>query len=234
VLLSPFVPLLFMGQEYGEPQPFQYFTSHGDPGLIAAVREGRRAEFASFAWQGEVPDPDDPATFHRSTLTHREREDGPHGTLWRFYQELLRLRRTLPALAALDLNSLAVTYNEEARTLAVRRWAGEHEALALFNFSDRIQEVGISPPPAPPDAGGEHGEYAATSGPSPSATNVKGEFPLPRREGVRGWAIRGWALALDSAANTWRGPGSAIPDILAPEGDTTVTLQPLSVALFTR
>jgi maltooligosyltrehalose trehalohydrolase len=234
VLLSPFVPLLFMGQEYGEPQPFQYFTSHGDPGLIAAVREGRRAEFASFAWQGEVPDPDDPATFHRSTLTHREREDGPHGTLWRFYQELLRLRRTLPALAALDLNSLAVTYNEEAKTLAVRRWDGEHEALALFNFSDRIQEVGISPPPAPPDAGGEHGEYAATSGPSPSATNVKGEFPLPRREGVRGWAIRGWALALDSAATAWHGPGSAIPDILAPEGDTTVTLQPLSVALFTR
>jgi maltooligosyltrehalose trehalohydrolase len=236
VLLSPFVPLLFMGQEYGEPQPFQYFTSHGDPALVAAVREGRRTEFTSFAWQGEVPDPDDPATFHRSILTHHEREDGPHGTLWRFYQELLRLRRTLPPLAALDLDSIDVTYNEEAKTLAVRRWAGEHETLALFNFSDQAQGLGIYPPPAPPDTAqrAPGGEYVARPGCSHLATNAQRESPLPPREGDRGWAIRGWALALDSAATAWRGPGSAIPDILAPDGDTTVTLQPLSVTLFER
>ncbi len=144
VLLSPFVPLLFMGEEYGEPQPFQYFTSHSDETLIAAVREGRRAEFSSFRWQDDVPDPDDDATFKRSKLTHREREDGPHGTLWRFYQELLRLRRTLPALAALDLESLDVSRDEDAKTLAVRRWAGKHQALALFNFSDREQRTTIA------------------------------------------------------------------------------------------
>jgi maltooligosyltrehalose trehalohydrolase len=143
VLLSPFVPLLFMGEEYGEPQPFQYFTSHGDPALIAAVRAGRRAEFASFRWQGEIPDPDDPATFQRSKLTHREREDGPYGTLWAFYRELLRLRRTRPALAALDLESLDVHADEESKTLAVRRWAGDDQALALFNFSDREQCVAV-------------------------------------------------------------------------------------------
>ncbi len=147
VLLSPFVPLLFMGEEYGASQPFQYFTSHGDPALIAAVREGRRAEFASFAWEGDVPDPDDPATFHRSTLTHREREDGPHRLLWLFYQDLLRLRRTLPPLAALDLECIAVACDEAAKTLTVRRWAGEHETLAGFNFSDQEQKMAISPPP---------------------------------------------------------------------------------------
>ena len=143
VLLSPFVPLLFMGEEYGEPQPFQYFTSHGDEVLIAAVREGRRAEFASFSWEGAVPDPDDPATFQRSKLTHRAHEDGTHGTLWRYYQELLRLRRARPALAALDLESLAVHADEAARTLIVRRWAGNDQALALFNFSDREQQIAI-------------------------------------------------------------------------------------------
>ncbi|MGI8688245.1 MAG: malto-oligosyltrehalose trehalohydrolase, partial [Thermomicrobiales bacterium] len=145
VLLSPFVPLLFMGEEYGEPQPFQYFTSHGDEALIAAVREGRQAEFASFHWEEHVPDPHDVATFQRSKLTHREHEDGPHGTLWRFYQELLRLRRTRPALATLDLTSLNVSRDEAAKTLAVRRWAGGDQTLALFNFSDGEQPVMVAP-----------------------------------------------------------------------------------------
>lgn len=149
VLLSPFVPLLFMGEEYGEPQPFQYFTNHGDDALVAAVREGRRAEFASFAWEGIVPDPDDPATFQRSKLTHRAHEEGPHGTLWRFYQELLRLRRTLPALAALDLESLDVHADETSKTLAVRRWAGKEQTLALFNFSDEEQTVTVAPSERP-------------------------------------------------------------------------------------
>ena len=210
VLLSPFVPLLFMGEEYGEPQPFQYFTSHGDPALIAAVREGRHAEFASFRWQGEIPDPDDPATFMRSALTHREYEDGPHGTLWEFYRELLRLRRTRPALATLDLESLDVHADEETKTLAVRRWAGDDQTLALFNFSDRAQAVAVSPPPASPGAGGEH---------------AKSGFPLPRREGGRGWA-----LLLDSAAERWRGPGSAIPGILPADGNAQ--LPPWSAVLF--
>src|SRR5262249_10339999 len=56
VLLSPYVPLLFMGEEYGETNPFQYFISHGDESLAAAVRDGRRAELSSFAWAGDVPD----------------------------------------------------------------------------------------------------------------------------------------------------------------------------------
>jgi len=223
VLLSPFVPLLFMGEEYGEPQPFQYFTSHGDEALIAAVREGRQAEFASFHWEEQVPDPHDAATFQRSKLTHREREDGPPGTLWQFYQELLRLRRTRPALATLDLESLDVSCDEAAKTLAVRRWAGDDQTLALFNFSDREQTIKVSPPPAPPDTGGER---FGRAGSFPSATDAEGESPLPHREGGRGWAT-----LLDSADARWRGPGSAIPGIL-PLGGATVTLPPWSSVLF--
>src|SRR5207302_1718063 len=68
IILSPFIPMLFMGEEYGETAPFQYFTSHGDPQLIEAVRRGRREEFEEFEWEGEPPDPHDEATFFRSKL----------------------------------------------------------------------------------------------------------------------------------------------------------------------
>src|SRR5207253_9699551 len=69
LLLAPETPLLFMGQEYGEKDPFQFFTDYGDPALQKAVVEGRRAEFKKFAWQEEVPDPQDPQTFLRSKLS---------------------------------------------------------------------------------------------------------------------------------------------------------------------
>ena len=91
-LLSPFVPMLFMGEEYAEPAPFQYFTSHGDPELVEAVRRGRREEFAAFGWEGAVPDPQDEQTFSRSSLDHSLKKKEPHSTLLRFYQQLIRIR----------------------------------------------------------------------------------------------------------------------------------------------
>ena len=73
-LLSPFVPMLFMGEEYGEPAPFQFFSDHIDKRIADATREGRRREFAAFAeFEEDIPDPQDPATFERSKLT-RERD----------------------------------------------------------------------------------------------------------------------------------------------------------------
>src|SRR5438094_8336972 len=93
VILSPFVPLLFMGEEYGETAPFQYFTSHSDADLIQAVRKGRLEEFDDFEWVGEAPDPHDEATFQRSKLTWRGDD-----SLQPFYADLLRLRRETPAL----------------------------------------------------------------------------------------------------------------------------------------
>jgi maltooligosyltrehalose trehalohydrolase len=91
-LLSPFIPLLFMGEEYGETAPFQYFTSHADAKLVEAVRRGRREEFAAFEWKQEVPDPQDENTFLRSRLHHSLRTQEPHNTLLRFYRELIRFR----------------------------------------------------------------------------------------------------------------------------------------------
>jgi maltooligosyltrehalose trehalohydrolase len=92
LLLAPETPLLFMGQEYDEPGPFQFFTDFGDPALQRAVREGRRQEFKDFDFaQIEVPDPQDPATFERSKLNWQLTQGENPMLDW--YRSLLALRR---------------------------------------------------------------------------------------------------------------------------------------------
>lgn len=121
ILLSPFIPLLFMGEEYGETAPFLYFVSHGDAALIEAVRRGRREEFAAFAWRGEAPDPQDEQTFLRSRLHHASAHEGHHRVLFAFYRELIRLRTTIPALANLNKDDNQVTVLEPMPVLRIRR-----------------------------------------------------------------------------------------------------------------
>jgi maltooligosyltrehalose trehalohydrolase len=137
VLLSPFVPLLFMGDEYGETTPFQYFISHSDAQLVEAVRRGRKAEFAAFKWAGEPPDPQDETTFERSKLNHSLKRLPRHQALVAFHKELIRLRRSMPALRVLSKDKMDVGSFEEDRVLVVRRWSDGNEVLALFNFNDR-------------------------------------------------------------------------------------------------
>ncbi len=98
MLLSPNLPLLFMGEEYGETAPFPYFISHTDSDLVEAVRAGRREEFAAFRWSGEPPDPYDEATFASARLNPELRRSGPGRALEALYRELLGLRRRLPPL----------------------------------------------------------------------------------------------------------------------------------------
>ncbi|HWQ91459.1 MAG TPA: malto-oligosyltrehalose trehalohydrolase, partial [Clostridia bacterium] len=113
VLLSPFVPLLFMGEEYGEVAPFPYVISHTDSQLVEAVRHGRREEFSGFQWQGEVPDPFAETTFRSSVLDRNLRQKAdPHRTLHRFYQALIGIRKATPAIARADHNSLEVQSSE--------------------------------------------------------------------------------------------------------------------------
>lgn len=143
VCLSPFLPMLFMGEEYGERAPFQYFTSHSDADLIEAVRKGRREEFDDFAWEGEVPDPHDEETFRRSKLRWQTRERSEHAMLLRLHGELLRLRRETPSLRTLDLASLEAEADDERRLLFVRRWASGQQVLIAFNFSDKIEAASL-------------------------------------------------------------------------------------------
>ncbi len=134
VLLSPYVPMLFMGEEYGEEAPFQYFVSHGDPDLVEAVRKGRKEEFESFGWAEEPPDPQSEATFQRCKLRWAERGKGRHKTLLDFYRTLIYLRRTIPALAAPTKEGLEVFGDSESRVVTCLRRSA---ALIIMNFANR-------------------------------------------------------------------------------------------------
>jgi len=144
VLLSPFIPLLFMGEEYGETAPFQFFVSHADPALIEAVRQGRREEFAAFGWQGDIPDPQDEATFRRCRLDHGAAREGPARALRAWYRELLRLRRQTPAIACVEKESIQVGIFEAEEALWARHGHGKDEVLVLFNFSKEQQRLNVS------------------------------------------------------------------------------------------
>jgi len=146
VLLSPFVPLIFMGEEYGETAPFLYFISHSDASLVRAVRRGRRQEFAAFQWQGKLPDPQDEATFQQAKLRHELRNEGRHRVLTEFYRELIRLRRENPALAHLSKDTLEVVGYGETKSLFIRRWNEGEEVITIFNFSDGQTSVPLPVP----------------------------------------------------------------------------------------
>ena len=84
-----------MGEEYGETAPFQYFTSHGDPELVEAVRRGRREEFAASGWETACPIRRTSKHSRAPSLDHSLKEKEPHRTLLRFYQQLIRIREEL-------------------------------------------------------------------------------------------------------------------------------------------
>jgi maltooligosyltrehalose trehalohydrolase len=136
VILSPCVPLLFMGEEYGETAPFPYFVSHSDPGLIETVRRGRKEELREFSWAGEPPDPQNEETFLASKIHWEERTKGGHGTLLRFYRQLIALRTGTPALSELERERTGVRDCDVEQVLTVLRWSadGRSRACLLLNF----------------------------------------------------------------------------------------------------
>lgn len=135
VLLSPHIPLLFMGEEYGETAPFPYFVHNSDAALIEAVRKGRREEFAGFGWQGDLPDPQSESTFKSAVLHREEYNQGRHSTLRDWYRKLLQLRREEPLLGGCGGAEETVEAFESHRALLVRRSAG-NELLLAYNFGD--------------------------------------------------------------------------------------------------
>lgn len=134
VILSPYLPLLFMGEEYGEQAPFLYFVSHSDWDLIEAVRRGRKKEFESFRWQGEPPDPQSPESFLASKLRWEDREKDTHKILREFYRHLLQLRKEHPVFAHAGKDHLDAVALEGNMVLAMRRWRDDHQIAALFSF----------------------------------------------------------------------------------------------------
>lgn len=154
VLLGPFIPLMFMGEEHGETAPFAYFTDHADPALRKAVREGRARECRSFGWTEPGPDPGDPETFRRSRVGWAARERQPGRSLLAYHRHLLRLRREHPALGAWSAHRPRTWVDEDAGTLAVHRLApatlpgipDPPDALLVCTFAGATDD----PVPVPP------------------------------------------------------------------------------------
>ena len=122
VALGPFVPMLFMGEEWGTRRPFPYFTDHPDPELATAVREGRRREFEAFGWRPEdVPDPQDQATAASAILDWNTDGSGPDPEALAWWKQLLLMRRSYPELTDGRLDRVDVRCDETAGTLVVRR-----------------------------------------------------------------------------------------------------------------
>ncbi len=144
MLLSPFLPLIFMGEEYGENSPFQYFVSHQDPNLIEAVRQGRKSEFKAFGWNQDPPDPQDDATFLRSKLNWQLQQEEGHRQLREFYAELLGVRKRHPAFANSDMSRVEATPFENEKALLLRRWSDDDQLFACFNFGKNAAHVSFS------------------------------------------------------------------------------------------
>ena len=105
VILSPYIPMLFMGEEYAEESPFLYFVSHTDQDLIKSVRKGRAAEYKSFLWKGKFPDPQSVRTFRNSKLNWEKRTKGRHKILMDFYRRLIKLRKSIPNFSGYNKRS---------------------------------------------------------------------------------------------------------------------------------
>ncbi|PTQ94101.1 maltooligosyl trehalose hydrolase [Mucilaginibacter yixingensis] len=141
VLVAPFVPLLFMGEEWAAQTPFQYFVSHTEPALVEAVRKGRKAEFTAFHAEGETPDPQSEGTFNRSKLSWDELNSAHSAVMFKYYQKLIYLRKKLTTLHILNREKLKVTFSEDNKTLLLQRWHGNEKVCCAMNFSDQLQQI---------------------------------------------------------------------------------------------
>jgi maltooligosyltrehalose trehalohydrolase len=138
VMVSPFVPMLFQGEEFGASSPFQYFTHHEDPDLARSVSEGRKHEFATFGWNPEdVPDPQDRETFKRSKVRWEEIGQEPHAELLDWYKQLIRVRRKYESLTDGCMDKVLVHFDEEARWFIVKRG----EVTVVTNFASERQKI---------------------------------------------------------------------------------------------
>ncbi len=144
LLLSPYLPLIFMGEEYGEEHPFPFFCSFGDPQLIEAVRQGRRREFAELVGHGSVPDPQAEETYASARLGWSWPEGTPQAGLRRMYHDLLAARRQWPALHDFENRSARLLPDaENGPVLELLRGpdSSQQQLQIYFNFSEQPQSL---------------------------------------------------------------------------------------------
>jgi len=151
VLLSPYLPMLFMGEEYGETAPFLYFTDHGDPALVEAVREGRKREFREIEHHGSPSDAQAAETFERSRLNWERRSREPGASLLRLYTDLAALRREEPALRPAESELLVHGEHEWCTVVRTMTPTGDifdavrarRMVFQAFNLSDEPRDLPV-------------------------------------------------------------------------------------------
>ncbi len=140
-MTAPFVPMIFQGEEWAASAPFQYFTSHEEE-LGKLVSEGRKKEFAAFGWDpSEVPDPQAPATWQRSTLNWAERDQAEHAEMLTWYRDLIVLRKGTPELTNGDMDAVRVRFSEQEKWLAMER----SPVTVVFSLARQPIEVEVRP-----------------------------------------------------------------------------------------
>lgn len=137
ILLAPYIPMLFMGEEYADESPFFYFVSHSDEQLIKAVQKGRQKEFEAFGFDENIPDPQDEDTFLQSKIDWTKRTDGYHNIILKWHKALITLRKEQNALKDFQKrNARAEVINEKTFVLFRHTGGIEEKLMCLFNFSD--------------------------------------------------------------------------------------------------
>ena len=130
---SPFLPLIFMGEEWAASTPWMFFADHTDEDLAKKVSEGRRREFSAFGWAAdEVPDPVDRSTFEQSRLKWDELQEPEHHGMHGWYRSLIHLRRKALSLNLGDRERQQVEWNEKERWITAERG----DILTLMNFNE--------------------------------------------------------------------------------------------------
>ena len=140
VLLGPFVPMLFQGEEWGATSPFLYFADHEDRELARLVSEGRKNEFAAFGWgPASIPDPENVETFLQSKLKWEETARSPHREILQWYQQLIALRRSNPDLNNGEPGNTQAAFSEEQKWICMRRGS----ILVACNLSENSRELDV-------------------------------------------------------------------------------------------
>jgi maltooligosyltrehalose trehalohydrolase len=148
-LCSPFLPLLFMGEEYGETSPFFFFTSFEDPNLVAAVRDGRKRELGPHYSESDFADPHALTTFERSKLDWSKPWFSPYTEILSLYRDLIGLRKRHACLGNCRKDLTEVWFDEAAKFLVMKRLDPSGSgSLLVFNFSENSQSIPVTAEPS--------------------------------------------------------------------------------------
>lgn len=141
IMMAPYIPLLFMGEEYAEKSPFLYFISHTDHALIKNVSHGRKNEFKEFHLEGEAPEPHLQETFLKSKLKWNFKESDKTKKILEFYKKIIKIRKNHPVLQFNDRKNFNISGDETKKIITITRWNEKNRILCILNFGSESQEI---------------------------------------------------------------------------------------------